>query len=71
MKQLVLFLVTAACLSAQAGKESQACLACHTASSPGIVGQWKQSKHAGASIGCFECHQAVNDRDYVFTRYAP
>src|SRR5688572_11436389 len=20
---------------------------------------------------CFQCHQAVNDRDYVFTRYAP
>jgi hypothetical protein len=20
---------------------------------------------------CFDCHQAIKDRDYVFTRYAP
>ena len=26
---------------------------------------------AAALRGCFECHQAVKDRDYVFTRYAP
>ncbi|MBI1788827.1 MAG: hydroxylamine oxidoreductase [Acidobacteria bacterium] len=44
--------------------ESQACLACHEMSSPGIVGQWKRSTHAKSAIGCFECHKAdKGDRD--------
>ena len=64
MRQFPLFLIAAACLYGQVGKESQACMACHQGSSPGIVGQWKQSKHAGASVGCFECHQAEKgDKD--------
>jgi hypothetical protein len=46
------------------GPESQACVACHSATSPGIVKQWERSRHAQSGIGCFECHQAQQgDRD--------
>jgi len=63
MKTAIIFLATAASLAAQPGAESGTCVACHQAISPGIVGQWKQSKHA-KTVGCFECHQAVKgDRD--------
>jgi hypothetical protein len=31
----------------------------------------KPLRDASALQGCFECHKAVKDRDYVFTRYAP
>ena len=37
------------------------CVTCHTVESPGIVKQWKQSKHSGPSggkdiVGCDRCH---------------
>jgi len=38
--------------------ESQACYACHSATTPGLVQQWADSKHARLGVGCFECHQA-------------
>ena len=31
----------------------------------------KPLRDAAQLQNCFQCHQAVNDRDYVFTRYAP
>jgi Cytochrome P460 len=31
----------------------------------------KPLRDAAQLQSCFQCHQAVNDRDYVFTRYAP
>ena len=46
------------------GPESQACIACHSATSPGVVKQWERSRHAQSGIGCYECHQAKKgDRD--------
>lgn len=58
----------AAAASAQArtplSQESQTCVGCHEATSPGIVGQWKESAHEKSQVGCFECHQAdKGDRD--------
>lgn len=38
--------------------ESETCIACHQASTPGIVQQWKRSAHSSNSIGCYECHRA-------------
>ena len=31
----------------------------------------KPLRDAAQLHSCYQCHQAVNDRDYVFTRYAP
>lgn len=38
--------------------ESKACVECHKQANPGIYGQWGTSKHYGANVGCYECHQA-------------
>ena len=38
--------------------QNQNCVTCHEVKSPGIVGQWHQSKHSESGIGCVECHQA-------------
>ena len=37
---------------------SEACVSCHESESPGIVDQWRESGHARADIGCFDCHEA-------------
>ncbi|MCA8938779.1 MAG: hydroxylamine oxidoreductase, partial [Planctomycetes bacterium] len=38
--------------------DSEACVACHTEQTPGIVGHWEGSKHAELGVGCYECHKA-------------
>ena len=38
--------------------ESRACVACHEKKTPGIVAQWRGSRHAREGVGCFECHSA-------------
>jgi len=37
-------------------KSSQTCVDCHAKSSPGIVSDWKASKHAQKEVGCEACH---------------
>ncbi|MDH5526172.1 MAG: multiheme c-type cytochrome [Nitrospirota bacterium] len=39
-------------------KESQKCITCHRETNVNIYQQWGKSKHYGANIGCYECHQA-------------
>lgn len=38
--------------------DNEDCVSCHEVKTPGIVGQWHQSKHSESGIGCIECHQA-------------
>ncbi len=38
--------------------ESTKCINCHKKKTPSIVQQWGRSKHHGANVGCYECHQA-------------
>lgn len=38
--------------------ESAKCIGCHKKHTPSIVQQWGVSKHHGANVGCYECHQA-------------
>jgi hypothetical protein len=45
---------TTASLSA----ESRACVTCHEKKTPGIVAQWRDSKHGAQGIACWECHNA-------------
>ncbi len=44
---------------AEAPAESKACVDCHSKSSPSLVREWEHSRHAGAGIGCFDCHRAA------------
>ncbi len=39
--------------------ESRKCVGCHTEKTPGIVAQWRGSKHALEAVGCWECHSAT------------
>jgi hypothetical protein len=50
-------------------KESQPCVTCHQNTSPGIVGQWRRSAHAGSGIACLECHQAEKEDKDAFAHY--
>lgn len=37
---------------------SAACVDCHESQMPGLVKEWRYSRHFAASVGCFECHGA-------------
>ena len=38
--------------------QGQVCLACHSASTPALVQQWKDSKHYQHGVDCYSCHKA-------------
>jgi len=38
--------------------ESKKCMNCHESLDPGIVLQWKESRHSHSGIGCNDCHKA-------------
>ena len=40
---------------------SKECVACHKDKNPSLYNQWGRSKHFGANVGCYECHQANSD----------
>lgn len=42
--------------SPPAANAGQACITCHQTSSPGIVTDWRASRHAENSVGCIDCH---------------
>jgi hydroxylamine dehydrogenase len=44
--------------AADLSAESRPCVSCHESKTPGIVAQWRASKHAAQGVGCFECHSA-------------
>ncbi|MBI5506984.1 MAG: hydroxylamine oxidoreductase [Deltaproteobacteria bacterium] len=53
----------------KASAESAACVTCHDDLQPGITAQWKESGHAGAGVGCYECHRAEKGEPDAFEHY--
>ncbi|MFB3814335.1 MAG: multiheme c-type cytochrome [Terriglobales bacterium] len=53
--------------SAWAAQTFTACVDCHTRRTPGIVTDWKQSKHSTGGIGCDTCHgdQHKTETDFL------
>lgn len=50
----------------QLSEQSKECAACHKEKNPSIYAQWGRSKHYGANVGCYECHQAdPDDKDAI------
>ena len=45
-------------LPAEMTEATRECLECHATDNPNIYQQWGASKHYGANVGCYECHQA-------------
>lgn len=39
----------------------EACVDCHAKEHPGIVADWKKSKHAGEGVSCIDCHGVAPD----------
>jgi hypothetical protein len=39
----------------------QGCIACHAEKSPGIVNDWRRSRHAHAGVSCLDGHQVAKD----------
>ena len=39
-------------------EETKQCVKCHKKNNPGLIQMWGASKHYGANVGCYECHQA-------------
>ncbi len=61
MRAMLLLLSVLLFLSA--GRLSAAdCAGCHGDETPGVVGQWRESAHAGAGVGCIDCHGADHER---------
>ncbi len=46
--------------------ENKDCVDCHLVKSPGIVGQWEESKHSQSGIGCRQCHSAEEGEPDAF-----
>jgi len=57
-------------LSAQgAAKRPTTCLSCHEKISPGIVGQWRRSKHSKVEVSCIDCHEAEKTEPDAFKHH--
>lgn len=41
-------------------EETRECLDCHRMEHVSLYQQWGNSKHFGANVGCFECHEAAD-----------
>ena len=64
---LLFLLITVA--RAQVSAEGQACLDCHSTSTPGIVEQWRESAHAKKNVDCYSCHRANEKDPAAFEHY--
>jgi hydroxylamine dehydrogenase len=53
----------------QVSAEGQACLDCHSNSTPGIVEQWRDSAHARKNVDCYSCHRASEKDPATFEHY--
>ena len=49
---------TAPAAGSDVSVESRKCVACHETKTPGIVAQWRASRHAATGVSCWECHNA-------------
>ncbi len=47
----------------------QACLDCHSSSTPAVVQQWKDSVHARKDVDCYSCHGANEKDPSAFDHY--
>ena len=51
-------------VSKETGEES--CVGCHVTKTPGIVKQWKDSKHSTEDVGCLGCHRGKENDPSVY-----
>ena len=52
-----------------AEEKTKTCVECHEETTPGIVGQWRDSKHSEIEVSCIDCHQAEESDLDAFEHY--
>jgi hypothetical protein len=65
---LLSFAAAVPAASERLSEQTLECLKCHEVMT-GIVGQWEDSAHWNAGVGCFECHQAREDEADAMDHY--
>ena len=45
--------------------KAQQCIGCHEKVSPGIVADWKNSRHSHSGVSCLECHQTDSGNSWA------
>jgi len=43
--------------------DAKECISCHADKTPGMVTDWRQSRHAHSGVSCVDCH--VKPKDYA------
>jgi hypothetical protein len=68
---LVVGFLTLVFYSPAVGDESKSktCVSCHNKTSPGLVSQWRVSKHSEAGVSCLDCHQASKSDPDAFNHH--
>ncbi len=61
-------------IPSELSKASKECVGCHSQGNVNIYQQWGYSKHFGANVGCYECHEAqkgdadaIEHEDYIIS----
>ena len=64
-------LLLALCIAAypKVSPEGEACLKCHSETTPAIVEQWRESGHAKGDVDCYSCHRAGEKDPATFEHY--
>ena len=55
--------------SAEDARIGKKCVSCHTDETPGLVTEWKKSRHAGKDVDCYDCHKAKKGEKGAFTHH--
>ena len=60
-----------AAIDAAVSDVSEGCIRCHLddAILPAQITEWRESAHAGAGVGCFECHRAEGGEPDAYEHY--
>jgi hypothetical protein len=64
MSCAAILVLSALVLPTLAFAQEPICVDCHAGATPGIVADWKASKHAEAGVGCPNCHGTAHSRRF-------
>jgi hydroxylamine dehydrogenase len=68
-RMMLMFLGALLVMPAALAQEENKCWSCHASETPGIVEQWKNSKHFEFDVDCMNCHAAATDDIDAFKHY--
>jgi hypothetical protein len=63
MRMILVVVLLLLLLPTLALAQAQTCIECHGKVTPGIVADWKASKHVAGGVDCVTCHGSAHDSD--------